>query len=51
MSTATHLPYVAAWSKVDTIINEDLDAALLGKKTAQDALNDAATKTDAELAK
>jgi multiple sugar transport system substrate-binding protein len=51
MSSAIHMPYVGAWSKIDTIINEDLDAALLGKKTAQDALNDAAAKTNAELAK
>ncbi len=51
MSTATHMPYVGAWSKIDTIINEDLDAALLGKKSVQQALDDAAAKANAELGK
>jgi multiple sugar transport system substrate-binding protein len=51
MSTATHMPYVAAWSKIDTLINEDLDAALLGKKDVKAALDDAAAKADAELRK
>ena len=51
LATATHLPYVGAWTKVDSIINENLDAALLGKKTAQAALDDAAAAADKELGK
>ena len=51
MATATHFPYVGAWSQIDTVINESLDAALQGKADVQTALNDAAKAADAELAK
>ncbi len=51
MATATHFPYVDAWSKIDTIIGENLDAALLNKTSAKTALDDAANATNAELAK
>ncbi len=51
MSTATHMPYVGAWSKIDSLINEDLDAALLAKKDVKAALDDAAAKSDKELGK
>jgi ABC-type glycerol-3-phosphate transport system substrate-binding protein len=51
MATATHFPYVAAWSQVDTIISENLDAALLGKTDSRAALDEAAVAADAELAK
>jgi len=51
MAGATHFPYVAAWSKIDTIIGENLDAALVGTTTAQEALDAAAKAVDDELAK
>jgi multiple sugar transport system substrate-binding protein len=51
MSSATHFPYVAEWSTIDTIIGENLDAALVGTSTAQAALDAAAESVDAELAK
>jgi multiple sugar transport system substrate-binding protein len=51
MATATHFPYVAAWSEIDTIISENLDAALLNKADATAALADAANATNAALAK
>ena len=51
MATATHFPYVGAWSQIDTIINENLDSALLGKTSAHTALSDAADQANAELAK
>jgi ABC-type glycerol-3-phosphate transport system substrate-binding protein len=51
MATATHFPYVAAWSRVDTFINESLDAALLGKMDSRAALDEAAAAADVELAK
>ena len=51
MATATHFPYVAAWSQVDTLINESLDAALLGKTDSRAALDEAAVAADVELAK
>ncbi len=51
MSSATHFPYVAQWSTIDTIIGENLDAALVGTSTAQAALDAAAQSVDAELAK
>jgi multiple sugar transport system substrate-binding protein len=50
MSSATHFPYVAEWSKIDTIIGENLDAALVGTSDAQGALDAAATAVDAALA-
>ncbi|MFN8631898.1 MAG: sugar ABC transporter substrate-binding protein [Chloroflexota bacterium] len=51
LKTATHLPYVAAWSDIDTVINENLDAALLGKETSQAALDAAADDANAKLGK
>jgi multiple sugar transport system substrate-binding protein len=49
MSSATHFPYVAEWSTIDTIIGENLDAALVGTSDAQSALDAAAEAVDAEL--
>jgi multiple sugar transport system substrate-binding protein len=51
LKTATHFPYVDAWSDIDTIIGENLDAALVGTKDAQAALDAAAAAADALLAK
>jgi ABC-type glycerol-3-phosphate transport system substrate-binding protein len=50
MSSATHFPYVGQWSKIDEIIGENLDAALLGTTDAQSALDDAAQAVNDELA-
>ena len=51
MATATHFPYVAAWSEVDTIINENLDTALLGKTDSRAALDAAVVAADVILAR
>jgi multiple sugar transport system substrate-binding protein len=51
MATSSHFPYVGAWSEIDTFITESLQSALLGKATAKAALDDAASQTDAALAK
>jgi multiple sugar transport system substrate-binding protein len=50
LKTATHFPYVGAWSEIDTVINENLDAALTGRTDAQTALDDAAAAADDKLA-
>jgi multiple sugar transport system substrate-binding protein len=52
MSTATHFPYVKAWSEIDTpILADALAAALLGKADIKAALDDAAAQADEALAK
>jgi ABC-type glycerol-3-phosphate transport system substrate-binding protein len=51
MSSATHFPYVAEWSKIDVIIGENLDAALTGTSEAKAALDAAAAAVNDELAK
>ncbi len=51
LSTATHLPYVGQWSAIDTIIGENLDAALVGTTDAESALDAAAKAVNDELAK
>ena len=50
MSTATHFPYVKAWSDIDTTITDGVTSALLGKQTADAALKQAADRTDQLLA-
>jgi multiple sugar transport system substrate-binding protein len=50
MSTATHFPYVAQWDSIQTMIDNGLEAAFLDKATPQEALDDAATKVNDELA-
>jgi multiple sugar transport system substrate-binding protein len=50
MSSATHFPYVGQWSKIDEIIGENLDAALVGTTDAQSALDAAAAAVNDELA-
>jgi len=50
MSTATHFPYVAQWDAIDTIIGDMVESVMLGKKTPQEALDDAAAEVDDELA-
>jgi len=51
MATSSHFPYVGAWTEIDTFITESLQTALLGKAAAKAALDDAASQTDAALAK
>jgi multiple sugar transport system substrate-binding protein len=51
MATSSHFPYVGAWTEIDTLITDSLQAALLGKATPKAALDDAAAQTDAALAK
>jgi ABC-type glycerol-3-phosphate transport system substrate-binding protein len=51
MATSSHFPYVGAWTEIDTFITESLQAALLGTATPKAALDDAASQTDAALAK
>ena len=52
MSTATHFPYVEAWSEIDNpILSDALQAALLGKADVKAALDDAAAQADDALKK
>lgn len=46
MSTATHFPYVKSWDDVDVAITDAVAAALLGKKSPQQALNEAAQQVN-----
>jgi multiple sugar transport system substrate-binding protein len=50
MTTAVHYPYVAQWNDIDQAITDAVTAALLGKKSAQQALDDAAKEVDSYLA-
>ena len=47
--TAHHFPYVRQWNEIAAAIDEAVAAAVLGEKTPQQALDDAATKVDALL--
>ncbi len=49
MSTATHFPYVATWPDIDTAITDAVNSVLLGKASAQDALDQAAQTADGKL--
>ena len=50
MKTATHFPYVKAWSEIQTpTIDDAVAAALLGQASAQVALDDAADETNSLL--
>jgi len=52
MKTATHFPYVKAWSEIQTpTIDDAVAAALLGQSSAQDALDSAAEETNSLLEK
>jgi multiple sugar transport system substrate-binding protein len=49
MATATHFPYVSTWPDIDTTLTDAVTAVLLGKKTSQEALQDAAKTVDSKL--
>jgi multiple sugar transport system substrate-binding protein len=49
MSTATHFPYVPQWDQIQSIMDNGLQAAFLGKQAPQEALDDAAAKVNDEL--
>jgi len=49
MASATHYPYVRQWNNIDRAIADGVSAALLGKKTPQQALDDAAAQVDGRL--
>ena len=52
MKTATHFPYVKAWSEIQTpTIDDAVAAALLGQGSAKDALDAAAEETNGLLKK
>jgi ABC-type glycerol-3-phosphate transport system substrate-binding protein len=52
MKTATHFPYVKAWSEIQTpTIDDAVAAALLGQASAKDALDNAAEETNSLLKK
>ena len=51
LQTAKPRPVTPAWTQIDTLLQDDVRAALKGTKTVQQALDDAATKADALLAK
>jgi multiple sugar transport system substrate-binding protein len=48
-STATHFPYVKQWPDIDKAITDAVTAVLLGKKTSQAALDDAAKEVNSLL--
>jgi multiple sugar transport system substrate-binding protein len=49
MASATHYPYVQQWNNIDRAIADGVSAALLGKKTPQQALDNAAAQVDSQL--
>jgi ABC-type glycerol-3-phosphate transport system substrate-binding protein len=52
MKTATHFPYVKAWSEIQTpTIDDAVAGALLGQDSAQNTLDSAAQETNSLLAK
>lgn len=50
MSTATHFPYVKQWNEIDTDIGNMVNSVMLGKQTAQEALQAYADQVNQELA-
>ena len=50
LAIATHYPYVQKWNDIDRVIADGVSAALLGKKTPQQALDDAAAQVNSWLA-
>jgi multiple sugar transport system substrate-binding protein len=49
LATAHHYPYVAQWQDIDRSVSDAVTAALLGKKSPQQALANAAHEVDGEL--
>lgn len=50
LATARPRPVTPAWSQIDTILQDQVRAAIKGEKTVQVALDEAASKSDALLA-
>ena len=50
LAIATHYPYVQKWNAIDRAVADGVSAALLGKKTPQQALDDAAAQVNSWLA-
>lgn len=50
LATAKNRPATPAWSKIDTILQDEVRAAIRGEKTAQEALDSAAAQADVLLA-
>lgn len=51
LETAKPRPATPAWTQIDTILQDDIRAAIKGDKTVKQAMDDAATQSDALLAK
>jgi multiple sugar transport system substrate-binding protein len=51
LQTAKPRPVTPAWTQIDSILQDDVRAAIKGDMTVKAALDDAATKADALLAK
>jgi len=50
MATATHFPYVAQWSDIDTEIGTMVESVMLGKSEPQAALDSSSSKVNDILA-
>lgn len=50
LATARPRPVTPAWSQIDTILQDEIRAAIKGDKSVQDALDSVATQADALLA-
>ncbi len=50
LATATPYPYVASWPDIDKALTDAVTAALLGKSTSKEALDQAAQTVDSALA-
>lgn len=50
LKTAKPRPVTPAWSQIDSILQDEIRAAIRGEKTVKDALDSAATQSDALLA-
>lgn len=51
LQTAKNRPATPAWSEIDTILQDEVRAAIRGEKSVQDALDTAAGEADALLAR
>jgi multiple sugar transport system substrate-binding protein len=50
LATARPRPVTPAWTKIDAILQDEIRAAIKGEKTVQEALDSAASQSDALLA-
>jgi len=51
LEKAKNRPATPAWSQIDSILQDEVRAAIRGEKTVQEALSSAAKQADALLAK